>query len=158
MQMQQVPAFAAAQPPADAMLCRMGVGAFQPRTTAFGAGGVLASWPKGLPLEPRDRPQQQGAHLWQAGVEAGLHPGGTIGLVCDDAGVQQDDRRSACQVQEAWTAWHKTDAAAAAAAAGVHVVAVGTGVAVVTGLVRAVSREPDLRAGADQNSIGSMYR
>ena len=155
--MQPVPACAAAQPPADAMLCRMGVGAFQPRTSAFGAGGVLASWLKVLPLEPRGRPQQQGAHLWQAGVEAGLHPDGTIGLVCDDTGVQQDDRRSACQLQEAWKAWHKTDAAAAAAA-DVHVVAVGTAVAVVTGFVRAVRPEPDLRAVKDQNSIGSMYR
>lgn len=94
--MQQVPAFAAAQPPADATLCRMGVGAFQPRTSAFGAGGVLASWLKALPLEPRGHPQQQGAHVWQAGGEAGLHPGGTIGLVRVDAGVQQDDQRSAC--------------------------------------------------------------
>lgn len=142
--MQQVPASAVAQPPADAMLCRMGAGAFQPRTSAFGAGGVLASWLKELPLEPRDRPQPQGAHFWQAGVEAGLPRGGTIGLVCVDAGVQQDDRRSACQVQEAWTAWPETDAAAADVY--VVAVAVGTGVAVavVTGFAKAVHREADL--------------
>ena len=70
--------------------CRIGMGAFEPRTSAFGE--VAASGLQVLPPKPMGLLQQQGAPVWwQADVQVVHHPAGTIGQVCVGTGVQQHD-------------------------------------------------------------------